>query len=209
MTSQCQHCGSQLEEGAVLCVQCGQATDAPAPSAPHASTSGMDISLAPATSSQQSPAPLFSAVSDSADRGLTGIGGWLILHVIGLALGPFVAMFGLVADCRLLFGRGGQIAFAKLPGLEAVVLYEAITNLVFVTALIVLNILFYNKKKAFQTYIIIFFAVRFVLLLADHLMAARFNPHSVPTSVIQSFVVCAVWIPYFLQSRRVELTFVN
>jgi hypothetical protein len=166
-------------------------------------------SPAPSDAAQQSAAPIFSAVSDSADRELTGIAGWLILHVIGLALGPFVTLFALATDCRLLFGSAGRIAFERLPGLEGVVVYEATINFFFVAALVLLNVLFYNKKKAFQIFIIAFFVARFILLLADHLLAARFNAHPAPTTVIQSFVVCVIWIPYFLRSRRVELTFVN
>jgi hypothetical protein len=196
-----------VEESAVVCVHCGQATDAPVPAAPPASTS--EHTPVPAGFEQQPTAPLFSAVGDSADRGLTGIGGWLILPAIGLALNPFIALFGLAVGLLLLFGSEGQIALAHKPGLEPVILFEIFTNIVFLTMLIVLNIFFYQKKKAFPTCMIIFLGTQFVFLLADHLMAAPLNPHSSPATVIRSLVVCAIWIPYFLRSRRVELTFVN
>jgi hypothetical protein len=207
MPTQCHNCGSPLDESAVACAQCGQSADEPALSISFASVSAPAPTLA--GTAQQGETPLFSEVAASTDRGLTGIGGWLILQAIGLALGPFFVLFALARDCRLLFGTSGQMVFAKLPGLEAVLLYEAITNVFFFSTLIALNILFYKKKKAFPTFISIFFVARFVLLLADHIMAARFNPNAMPTDVIQAFVVCVIWIPYFLRSRRVELTFVN
>jgi len=41
------------------------------------------------------------------------------------------------------------------------------------------------------------------------LMALQFNPHSSWTQVVRGFIGAAIWIPYLLQSRRVEVTFVN
>jgi hypothetical protein len=152
---------------------------------------------------------MFSAASDSADRGLTGIGGWLILPAIGLGLSPIFSLFGLSVGCFLLFGSKGQILFADKPGLEPLILFEVVMNVVFVAVLIFLNVLFYTKRKSFPLLMIIFYGFQFVLFLADHIMAASFNPHSGPTTVIRSFAVCAIWIPYFLHSRRVALTFVN
>ncbi len=205
MPTRCQHCGSELREGAVVCLQCGQMTDVSKPNAPDASPP--EPYPAPAGSEQQLAAPLFSAASYSADRGLTGIGGWLILPAIGLAISPFVALFGLAVGWSLMLGSKGQIVLASKPGLEPVILFEIIMDLVFVAILIFLNVLFYTRKKSFPLLMIAFYGLQFVLLLADHIMAAPFNPHSTPTTVVRSFIVCAIWIPYFLVSRRVKLTF--
>jgi hypothetical protein len=207
MTTQCRHCESQLEQGATICAQCGQATDVPAPLAPSAPPT--EFQPTPAIPDQPTAAPLFSAMTESANRGLTGIGGWLILPAIGLAINPFVALFGVAACFFLLFGNAGQIMIARKPGIEKVIVFEIVMDLLFLILLILLNILFYNKKKSLPMFMIIFFGLQFVLLLADHLMAAQFNPHSSPLTVIRSFVICAIWIPYFLRSERVKLTFVN
>jgi hypothetical protein len=207
LTAQCQNCGAQLEEGAVVCAVCGQATDVPSLSLSFASASASPPTVA--GSEQQPAALLFSEVAVSADRGLTGIGGWLILPAIGLAIGPFVALFGLAACFFLLFGSNGQELIANKPGIEPVIVFEIVMDLVFVVALILLNVLFYTKRKAFPKLMIMFYGLQFVLILADHLMAAPFTPDSSPLTVIRSFVICAIWIPYFLQSRRVKLTFVN
>jgi hypothetical protein len=202
---ECIHCGSQSEEGALECFHCGQSLSAPgaaepAAFAPEPLTTLGNFQPFPET-------PLFSAAEDSVDRGLTGIGGWLILQAIGLAVAPFVILGGIFIDCKALFGS--LAALAGRPGLEVLILFEAITNLLFFAALICLNVLFYKKKKAFPACMITFFVAQFVFLLADHLMAARFPPSPVPVAVIRSFVVCAIWIPYYLNSRRVGLTFVN
>jgi hypothetical protein len=207
MPTQCHNCGSQLEEGAVVCAQCGQAKDEPALSISFASASALTPTLA--GNEHQAEAPLFSQVAASADRGLTGIGGWLILPAIGLAINPFVALFGLAACFFLLFGSNGQNLIANKPGIEPVIVFEIGMDLVFLVMLIVLNIFFYTKRKSFPKLMIVFFVLQFVLLLADHLMAAPFTSNSSPLTVIRSFVICAIWIPYFLQSRRVALTFVN
>lgn len=204
MPTQCHNCGSQLEEGAVVCAQCGQARGEPALSISFASASAPPPTLA--GNEQQAAPPLFSAVSASAERGFTGIGGWLILPAIGLAINPFIALFSLAACCVLLFGTS-QIAIARQPGITPVILFEAATSSLFLAAGIVLNILFYGKKKPFPKFMIMFFSAQFVVVLVDHIMAAPFNPHSSPMGVIRTFLVCAIWIPYFLLSDRVKLTF--
>jgi hypothetical protein len=46
-------------------------------------------------------------------------------------------------------------------------------------------------------------------VLADHLMTLHYNPRSDWTTLFRSMASAAIWIPYFLQSQRVELTFIN
>jgi hypothetical protein len=207
MTTQCQHCGSQLEQGAVICVQCGQAIDTPAPSAPLASAS--EHSSVSASSELQTGAPLFSAVTESANRGLTGIGGWLILPAIGLAASPFMSLHGIYADLNILYSGRYLPALSASPGLELLIVFELATNLLFLGSLIVLNILLYQRKKKFPPFIITFYAGQCVLVFIDLFAALQFNPHTSPSAAIRAFVACLVWIPYFLQSERVKLTFVS
>jgi hypothetical protein len=56
---------------------------------------------------------------------------------------------------------------------------------------------------------IIYLGAQLLLGLADHLMGARFNSSTDWTPLARGLVAAMVWIPYFLQSRRVKLTFVN
>jgi hypothetical protein len=60
---------------------------------------------------------------------------------------------------------------------------------------------------------IAYLVINFFLLLADHLATASMFPSVNSTSgmmsVVRAFTGAAVWIPYFLNSNRVEQTFVN
>ena len=192
MTDLCVRCLSPLDEASLLCPKCG------APSSPNA-----DVGESAPVS-----APAFLPAND-----LEGIGGWLILPAIGLALAPFICLRPIFADLSLLTGGGHPDLFASHPSLTALLIFEIIINFAFLMAAICLNILFYMKKRILPKCIIAMYAAQCVFILADHLAATTVFPSvnlsSGLITVVRSFLVAAVWIPYFLNSVRVEQTFVN
>ena len=148
--------------------------------------------------------PAFATDSD-----IKGIGGWLILHAIGLAIAPVVSALAIFADMRILGGSTHQATFHARPGLAVLILFEASTNAVMLLALIGLNVLFYQTRRSFPRWMIVFLVGAFVVTLCDHLGARHFRPTTTWTAVFQRFVAAAIWIPYFLLSHRVEQTFVD
>jgi hypothetical protein len=199
MTSLCARCACEIAEGDEGCAHCGAAVAQPLPTADTA-----PIALPPLSTTPVLSTPMFSMESD-----LIGIGGWLILPVIGLAISPFLFLHGVYTDLRILFGSQFQTALATRPALAGLILFEAINNTILFAATICLNILLYRKKRAFPTYMTIYLGAQFVLGLVDHLAAVRFNPDSEWTAVARGFFAAIIWIPYFLRSRRVEVTFVH
>ena len=193
-------------DGAVVCQFCGQAQEAPAMDALPIPVP--EIPPAPASSQLHSETPLFSAADSSADRELTGIGGWLILLAINITLAPLMGIPFTYASLHVLFGGQFQDAIAARPGLEPLIIFEAATNVLFLAALIGLNVLFYRKKKAFPIFMVTYIGVHALLIAIDHFSALRFYPLASSTALVRTFISLA-WIPYLLTSRRVQLTFVN
>ena len=88
-------------------------------------------------------------------------------------------------------------------------LFEAVSNTIFLFALIVLNVMFYGKKRAFPRLMIAYLAFNCVVILIDHFGALRYNPHAGSLAVLRSVVGTFVWIPYYVVSERVKATFVQ
>lgn len=194
MAISCEQCAAEVEEGVTVCTHCGTAVPAVSPAQVQPETSSLE----------QSWAPAFSTGSD-----LEGIGGWLVLVAAGLAIGPFVLLYGVSSDLGVLYGARYQAGLAHLPGLTSLILFEAVTNSVFVFTLIVLNVLFYRKKRAFPGWMIAYLAFNCAVILLDHFAALRYNPNTSPIAAVRSVIGTLVWIPYYLRSERVKATFVN
>lgn len=177
------------------------------PSAPLAAQP-MPVENADPHSASDAP-PIFQAALLTGGTHLEGIGGWLILVAIGLAVGPFSCLHGLYIDLRVLYLSQYQIAFAGRSGLLLLVLFEAATNTIFVIALVALNLLFYRKRKLFPGGMIVYLSGHLVLVLSDHLGAMHYNVHTSAVDVVRGTVSAAIWIPYFLVSERVKATFVR
>ena len=183
-----------VDDGSQVCPNCGTAV-------------AVNPGIVQATSIVEPVFKPFEARSD-----LNGIGGWLILPAIGLAISPFLSLHGIFTDILLLTGEHLSL-FANHPSLTSLLIFEVIISASFLAAVICLNILFYTKKRLFPKCIIAFYAAQCFLMLADHLATSAVFP-SVNLSanvitVVRSFIVAVVWIPYFLNSQRVEATFVN
>lgn len=147
---------------------------------------------------------MFSTGSD-----LEGIGGWLVLVAAGLAMGPFILLNGIYTDLRVFYGAQFQAGLARYPGLAALVLFEAVSNSIFLLSLILLNVLFYRKKRAFPGWMIAYLAFNCAVIVIDHIAALLYAPHAQMFAVLRSVVGSLVWIPYYLRSERVKMTFVN
>ena len=187
----CRMCGVEIAGDAGLCAQCNAASGIEPPKS--------KVIDAPVIDAPQ----MFAIRSD-----LNGIGGWLILVAVGLAIAPFNSLHGMYRDLRLLFGGSGAV-LGSYHGLAALILFEAITNTIFFSSLIGLNVLFYRKSRLFPGWMITFLCCQLLVVLADHLAAMRFSPSTGATPLLRSFIGVAVWIPYYLRSVRVKETFVN
>jgi hypothetical protein len=200
-----------MEEGDVVCLQCGCAicdeSGLTADTTPHSLSAPVQPTNYAAQVAVEPPSlssPLFATETD-----LRGIGGWLIFTVIGLAVAPLLTAHGAYVDLRILYGNQYQAGLTARPALAGIVLFEAATNTILLATQIVLNVLFYRTRKIFPAWMIAFLAANFFVTLIDHLWVMRFSPGTSWSMVERTFVSALIWIPYFVRSRRVKLTFVN
>jgi hypothetical protein len=212
MPAQCQHCGSQLEEGAVVCVQCGQ--DAAGPWESVRPFPASESKLVSAGAQQESVGPILSAASGSADQELTGIGGWLILVAISLVVNPLQMLRTLlVVDLPFLAHSSHDSFLNAHPPNAILAAFEITSESALLLVLLLLNYLFYRKSKRFPPLMIGLLIANFAYRAINHFSLVSLHPGLNHAKGAQALVLmaisAAVWIPYFLRSRRVELTFVN
>jgi hypothetical protein len=153
--------------------------------------------------------PVTAEPLSAAQKDLGGIGGWLIVVAIGLGLGPFALLLSAGGALLLLMSPMSQDLLAAHPEVARLLMLSAAIDSVLILALILLNILFYGKKKFFPRAAIVFLVANFILDLAAHQMLLQFIPTFPSTGAFMSLVSAAIWIPYFLLSQRVKQTFVN
>ena len=197
MTKVCARCGKVSPDESAVCAACGHAPNTSEPV--HEFREPDQQPPEPSSLAQIDDKPAYIGNDE-----LTGIGGWLILTAIQLTVGPIVLAFGICVDLRfLVYGLGMS------RGLGVLILTEAITNTIMLLALIGLNVLFYRKQRQFPRWMITYLVAGFVISLCDHIGAMLFAPSSEWLSVFRALIIMLLWVPYFLQSQRVEQTFVN
>jgi len=156
------------------------------------------------------------------DSGPKGIGGWLILHVIGLTLGPILHI---VYGIRLIFIMTGS-SWSRLTDPASVaydsfwkpaLVFEFVSHVIFSCYLITLAILFFKKSRLFPRLIIVLFLLYAVFSIGDFLLCRQIafiaqNQRSMghlELGIVRALLICIVWVPYFSVSKRVKNTFVE
>jgi len=159
------------------------------------------------------------AIPPSTGTNLKGVGGWLILVTIGLVVTP-IRLLVLVLGTYLPIFTGDAWSLLTTPGTAAynplwkpMLLFELFGNAVFFLWSLALLVLLFGHKRIFPKLMIAFYLANFLFVGIDFLAAsgipavAAKDDGSSLGELIRSIVVCAIWVPYFLQSERVKQTF--
>jgi hypothetical protein len=153
----------------------------------------------------------------------SGIGGWLILIAFYTFATPFQVIPNLIS-CLDTFAPETWKSLTSVnstyyhPLLAPVLVSELIFYIFMLIISIYMMYLFIKKKsifrKAFIFLMLFNFVYLFIKLLLSIAIAASILEYEMLynaalNSLAQSFVLCAVWIPYFKLSKRVKNTFIN
>lgn len=135
-----------------------------------------------------------------------GIAGWLVIPAIGLILAPIksivMLIMGIITIQSLTPELIGDVRFWLLCLIEAVMIIAAITVAIF---------FFKGLRIAIRAVIILMVASIVASAIEAFLNISMFGEADFETvkPIIHTSVYSAVWIPYFLKSKRVRNTFVK
>jgi hypothetical protein len=156
---------------------------------------------------------------------LRGIGGWLILVLIGM-LFSFLSVTVSLFDSMKMFQPDvwhvittyGTGAYHPLFGPWAI--YEVILNTFVIVFTICLLILMYRRSRIFPKFMIFYFIsaiffqgidfyLSYIVLTDLPKVADTLGVYPDFKGTMRAIVQSAVWVPYFLKSKRVKATFIN
>jgi hypothetical protein len=169
------------------------------------------------------PAPAPVPVSERGTPMLSprGIGGWLILPCIGLVAGAFTILASL-AQLSTCFDATVWRALTTpgAPNYHALwrptFLIELLGNTFLFALLTLAGMLLIRRRASFPRSMIALYAAQLVLVLVDSALCrqipaviAQTQQADAEKEVMRAIIAACVWIPYFLNSRRVRNTFRN
>jgi len=140
-------------------------------------------------------------IDDSALKDVGRIGGWLAWPAVGIVvtlLQEGAAAWSLMADL---------VAMPNLATLFPVVI--AVPWVLFASAVAV----FFFRKHRWAPYLYIVLLGGYVIFgevyLLLHVVAPEPDTADAPKQLARAVLAACIWIPYFIRSKRVKLTFVN
>ena len=156
---------------------------------------------------------------NESDPQISGLGGWLILPAIGLFIRPVIAFCFLVGHASVYAPETWHTltdpSGAAYNSLWApLLIYELFTFMTVIVFAILLLLLMFQRRRTFPMLYIAFLLFVAINATIDHIMAqfipaAASKTGAVDPTVTQNFIVCLIWIPYMLKSKRVKSTFLR
>ncbi len=152
---------------------------------------------------------------------LAGIKGWLLLPLLSLFVIPVRTLFFVMNDLLPAFSDDVWLALTT-PGSEAyhhlwgpVLIAELSGNLTAIAFSILLLVLFFKKSRLLPNYYVAFLGFNLLFVVGDYYISnlipfvAAQDDHESVREMTRSISAAAVWVPYFLVSKRVKATFVH
>lgn len=151
--------------------------------------------------------------------GISGLGGWLILVQFGLIMSLIALLvqtpsyyFDVIDDWIVLTSKASEL-YHPLWGITVV--FELLYNTLLIGLLIYTLVMFYRKKSIVPRLMIILYSTHFISCIIDFVLihlnpiASQMDDGLLIMDVFRAAITFAIWVPYFLKSKRVKNTFVR
>lgn len=149
-----------------------------------------------------------------------GLGGWLLLVGFGLIVNP-LRILAALATVYLPIFRGGAWTRLTTPGDPSyhplwgpVLGFEVLGNLLLLALVSCTLVLFFRRSRRTPRFFIAWCLSGVGFSLIDYLLVNMIPSLATPADadslqdVLRAGVAAAIWVPYFLVSKRVKNTFV-
>ncbi len=159
---------------------------------------------------------------DSTSNEPKGIGGWLVLPALGLIITPFRMGFQFIKDLLPALTPEAWNALTKPespayhPLWGPLISFEVVANLVLFVFTLWLIWLFFRKSKRVPTLFVVWLLSLAAVQTIDYVLVAQIPAAAAQPSdsegikdLARSIVGAAIWIPYFIRSKRVKNTFIE
>lgn len=155
------------------------------------------------------------------DSRLRGIGGWLILPAISLVIRPFTLLYTFSTTANAYFNARVWESLATpglatyRPGFISLLVFELAGNTSVISLTVIAAVFFFRTKrqapKLMIAVLLAMAALHIIDAIGNHWVGNADGESSAQTTsdLIRVIVPAAIWVPYFLVSRRVKATFVN
>jgi hypothetical protein len=160
-----------------------------------------------------------SLIVPEADPGPVGIGGWLLLPLLGLIISPLRVAYELFKNILPAFAPQTWGALTT-PGGEAyhplwatLILFEAVSNSLLILASIALLVMFLRRHRLVPKLMIAWLASWPIVLALDVWLAGLVPAAAAALTgaetleMFRAVLGSAIWILYFVRSKRVRNTF--
>jgi len=147
------------------------------------------------------------------------IGGWLILYAVGMVIYPLQTAYVLTTQLlpAVFSDNWAALTSPSNPGYGTLwaplVIAELAGNSVFLIVSVVIAVLFFRRHHWVPRLVILFMAVNILFVGADYFIINYFLVRGdlinldATVNFVRTAVAGAIWIPYFMFSRRVAQTF--
>lgn len=155
--------------------------------------------------------------------GASGLGGWLVLVQIGIYLTILLNILSLNNDILPAFSSDiwetltSKDSIVYDPMWAPLLIFELVVNTLFVLLGIFCLYIMYRKKSIFPKLMIILYSASLAVAILDYILLNQISiideydisGQDDVTVIIRSAITCAIWIPYFRKSERVQNTFIR
>lgn len=196
MATQCKLCGLHIPDGVQSCMMCG------------------NTNLVAVNDWEQKIKPSLPGQIASSGPGSASFSKWLWAVALSLVIAPVLRVISIVNyQIPHLFDGDKQAYLQSHPGMSGLLQFEISMNALLVIGALVLNFLFYTKRKAFPMLMVAYVAAT-VLFLAAILSAVNsMFPDASMSGGYIALVRYLIWagamIPYLLTSTEIKARFVN
>ena len=165
--------------------------------------------------------PQAQVAEPEAPHGPSGLGGWLVLVGIGLAV-TAVRLSAFLVTTLVPVVTGDQWAQLTTPGTSSyhpfwapLLMIETAGNLFFVGFAVTLLYLYFQKAPRFPKLFIAYLVLNLVFVTADYFLSGMIPAVAASTDnesvreIVRGLIGACIWVPYMLRSKRVKNTFVE